>query len=92
MQKNPIWTPCQGHHRNMHFATGLKEKASLFFMRRLCNQWSGESQDKKQAKTKRFHVVAREDIYKYDLLADLAEFTYLKKKLMSYFISPSSPQ
>ena len=30
MQKNPIWTPCQGYHRNMHFATGLKHVKTYY--------------------------------------------------------------
>ena len=53
----------------------------LFFIRRLyyqssdtsCSE-SGESQDGKLAKTENFHVVAQEDINKYDFPAELAEY------------------
>ena len=35
---------------------------------------SGESEDGKLAKTEKFHVVAQEDINKYDFSAELAEY------------------
>lgn len=52
----------------------------------------GGSQDEKQAKIERFHVVSQEHINKYDLADDLAEMhinnaksLYLRRKLKSLF-------